>query len=71
MGLLQERRACTVHDGQGGRCGTVDQCTHVLTRGGDGEVLHEHWVCSAHRRQMDLPEHAVVITPEGEARLFG
>lgn len=65
MSLLQQRRECTVHDGQGGRCGRLDQCTHVVTVNAAGEVLHEHWVCSTCRARMGLPEHSVTLGPSG------
>lgn len=70
MGLLQRRVPCTVHDGHGGRCGAVDQCTHVVTEGAGGVVLHEHDVCGRHRKEMRLPEWDVTIGPGGEMRRF-
>lgn len=70
MTLLQRRTTCTVHDGEGGRCGIVDQCTHVVTEAADGRILHEHDVCRKHRIQMRLPEWDVTISAGGEMRRF-
>lgn len=67
--MLQRQATCTVHD-HGGRCGRVDQCTHVVTEGVDGTILHEHDVCGRCRKQMSLPEWDVTISPAGEMRRF-
>lgn len=70
MSLLQRKVPCTVHDGRGGRCGVVDQCTHVVTESSDGRVLHEHDVCGRHRKQMSLPEWDCTLLAGGEVRRF-
>ena len=70
MGILQRNVACTVHDGHGGRCGLVDQCTHVVTESVDGRLLHEHDVCAHHRLEMRLPEWDCTISASGEVRRF-
>lgn len=60
---------CTVHNGNGGRCGRTDVCalvkTYVADAYGQAVLLHEHRVCFDHRRQMGLPEQDVAILPDG------
>lgn len=72
MAIIQHRATCTVHDGKGGRCGRVDQCTTVVTVDRQGRVLHTHDVCGRCRKVMSLPEHDVTLGPGGdEQRLLG
>lgn len=64
---------CTVHDGEGGTCGTTDICALVQTYsyGVDGRpvLVHEHRVCFDHRRQTGLPEQDVALMPDGTHEL--
>lgn len=65
---------CTVHDGDGGRCGVTDVCALVRTYDrdptiDDAELLHEHRVCFDHRQQMGLPEQDVALYPLGMREL--
>lgn len=69
--MLQRQACCTVHDGHGGRCGTRDQCTTVVTVDRAGCILHRHAVCGRCRERMNLPEHDVTLGPDGtESRRF-
>lgn len=48
---------CTVHlDGPDTACGNSDQCTRVVMKH-KGKTTHKHWVCSACRERMKLPEY--------------
>lgn len=63
--VLQQTETCTAFTAPSQRCGNVGQCTKVRTLDAKGNVLHEHWVCRACRKRMDLPEFSIEITPQG------